>query len=184
MKGERGAAQLDDDNDRILQYLAKYTINPAITHGISSHVGSLEPGKLADIVLWSPGFFGVKPQTVIKSGVIVWTAMGEGNASVPNCEPVEYGPAWGGLGHAPAPLCVFFVSQAAMDRGIEQRSGSRRQFLPVTGVRQVTKRDMVRNNANPDIEVDLRDSRVIVDGRPITSEAVQEVPLNRLYMLS
>ena len=184
MKGERGAAHPDDDNDRILQYLAKYTINPAITHGISSYVGSLEPGKLADIVLWSPGFFGVKPQTVIKSGVIVWTAMGEGNASVGNCEPVEYGRAWGGLGHAPAPLSYFFVSQASLDRGIEQRLGSRRRFLPVTGVRQVTKRDMVRNNVSPHIEVDLRDARVIVDGRPVTSEAVEEVPLNRLYVLS
>ena len=184
MKGERGATNPDDDNDRILQYLAKYTINPAITHGISAHVGSLEPGKLADIVLWSPGFFGVKPQTVIKSGVIVWTAMGEGNASVGNCEPVEYGPAWGGLGHSPAPLSYYFVSQASLDRGIEQRLGSRRKFLPVSGVRQVTKKDMVRNNANPHIEVNLRDSRVMVDGRPITSEAVEEVPLNRLYMLS
>ena len=184
MKGERGAAHPDDDNDRILQYLAKYTINPAITHGISSHVGSLEPGKLADIVLWSPGFFGVKPQTVIKSGVIVWTAVGEGNASVGNCEPVEYGPAWGGLGNSPAPLSYYFVSQASLDRGIEQRLGSRRKFLPVTGVRQVTKRDMMRNNISPHIEVDLRDSQVIVDGRPITSEAVEEVPLNRLYMLS
>jgi len=184
MKGERGSANAHDDNDRILQYLAKYTINPAITHGISAHVGSLEPGKLADIVLWSPGFFGVKPQTVIKSGVIVWTAMGEGNASVGNCEPVEYGPAWGGLGHSPAPLSYYFVSQASLDRGIAQRLGSRRKFLPVSGVRQVTKKDMVRNNASPHIEVDLRDSRVMVDGRPITSEAVEEVPLNRLYMLS
>ena len=184
MKGERGATNQDDDNDRILQYLAKYTINPAITHGISAHVGSLEPGKLADIVLWNPGFFGVKPQTVIKSGVIVWTAMGEGNASVGNCEPMEYGPAWGGLGHSPAPLSYYFVSQASLDRGIEQRMGSRRKFLPVSGVRQVTKKDMVRNNANPHIEVNLRDSRVMVDGRPITSEAVEEVPLNRSYMLS
>jgi urease subunit alpha len=184
MKGERGSANPHDDNDRILQYLAKYTINPAITHGISAHVGSLEPGKLADIVLWSPGFFGVKPQTVIKSGVIVWTAMGEGNASVGNCEPVQYGPAWGSLGHSPAPLSYYFVSQASLDRGIEQRLGSRRKFLPVSGVRQVTKKDMVRNNSSPHIEVDLRDSRVMVDGRSITSQAVEEVPLNRLYMLS
>ena len=184
MKQERGASNPEHDNDRIMQYLAKYTINPARTHGVSDYVGSLEKGKVADIVLWNPKFFGVKPEMVIKGGFPTWGITGGGNASIPNCEPVQYGPFFGALGHSAASLSAFFVSQASLDSGIEKRLGSRRMFRPVRNVRGVSKRNMSGNSLNPDIEVDPKSARVMVDGAEITSEAVTEVPLNRLYMLS
>ena len=184
MKQERGASNPEHDNDRILQYLAKYTINPARTHGVSDYVGSLEKGKMADIVLWNPKFFGVKPEMVIKGGFPTWGTTGPGNASIPNCEPVQYGPSFGALGHAAPSLSAFFVSHASLESGIEKRLGSRRVFRPVKNVRNVSKRNMSRNSLNPEIEVDPKSARVMVDGTEITSEAVTEVPLNRLYMLS
>ena len=184
MKQERGASNPEHDNERILQYLAKYTINPARTHGVSDYVGSLEKGKLADIVLWQPKFFGVKPETVIKGGFVTWVTTGEGNASIPLCEPVTYGPSFGAMGNAAGRLSAFFVSQASLESGIEKRLGSRRKFLPVKNVRSVAKRNMSRNSLNPEIEVDPKSARVTVDGAEITSEAVTEVPLNRLYMLA
>ncbi len=184
MKRERGATDPEQDNRRILQYLAKITINPAITHGISSYVGSLEPGKLADIVLWHPAFFGVKPEMVIKGGVPVWAAHGEGNATISGCEPVIYGPGFGGMGNASATLSAFFVSQASLDGGLQKRLGSRKRLLPVKNVRGVSKRDMLYNSLNPDIEVDVGNNQVRVTGQAVTSEAVKEVPLNRLYFLS
>ena len=184
MKRERGASNPEHDNERILQYLAKYTINPARTHGVSDYVGSLEKGKMADIVLWHPRFFGVKPELVIKGGFIAWGNRGEGNASIPDCEPVHYGPAFGALGHAAARLSAFFVSQASLESGLERRLGSRRSLLPVRNVRGVAKRNMNRNSLNPEIQIDPRTAHVLVDGTEITSEAVTEVPLNRLYMLS
>ena len=183
MKRERGASNPEHDNDRILQYLAKYTINPARTHGIADYVGSSEKGKMADIVLWHPRFFEVKPELVIKGGFITWGTRGEGNASIPDCEPVIYGPAFGALGHAAGRLSAFFVSQASLESGLQKRLGSRRTLLPLNNVRAVAKRNMDRNNLNPGIEIDPKTARVLVDGVEITSEAVTEVPLNRLYML-
>ena len=184
MKRERGATNPDHDNDRILQYLAKYTINPAITHGISDYVGSLEPGKIADIVLWRPAYFGVKPEMVIKGGFAAWSTLGDGNATIRNCEPVIYGPQYGGMGNASSALSAFFVSQASLDTGLEKRLGSRKTLLPVRNVRGVTKRDMVGNSLCPHIEVDLEAKKYRVDGQTISSEAVTEVALNRLYVLS
>ena len=184
MKGERGATHAEHDNGRILQYLAKYTLNPAITHGISSYVGSLEPGKIADVVLWSPAFFGVKPDAVIKAGVAAWSPTGEGNASIRQSEPVIYGPSFGALGNSAAAISAFFVSQASLESGLRRRLGTRRKLLPVKGVRTVTKRNMVRNSLNPRIEVDLESRRISVDGSVVSSRPVSEVPLNRLYSLA
>ena len=184
MKAERGATHPEHDNERILQYLAKYTINSAITHGISSYVGSLEPGKMADVVLWRPAFFGVKPEVVIKSGVMAWSPSGEGNASIRQSEPVVYGPAFGALGNSPATLSAFFVSRASLDSRLRKRLGTRRMLLPVKGIRTVTKRNMVRNGLNPDIQVDLESRRISVDGSVVSSSPVAEVPLNRLYSLA
>src|SRR5262249_22194654 len=126
------------DNPRILQYLAKCTINPARAHGIARWVGSLEPGKIADIVLWRPGVFGVKPELVIKGGSAAWGALGDGNASIPQSEPIVYGPHWGGQGVAPASLCVNFVSAAAAAGDFRRQVRSRRRALAVTGTRQVS----------------------------------------------
>ena len=184
MKRERGAANPEHDNDRILQYLAKYTINPAITHGISDYVGSLEPGKIADIVLWQPAFFGLKPEAVIKSGLVSWSVAGDGNATISNCEPVTYESSYGGIGNAPSALSTFFVSQVSLDMGLKQSLGTRKKLLPVRNVRGVTKRDMVGNSLNPNVEVDMESKQFLVDGQVVTSEAVKEVPLNRLYLLS
>ena len=184
MKAERGATHPEHDNERILQYLAKYTINPAITHGISSYVGSLEPGKMADVVLWSPAFFGVKPEIVIKSGTFAWSASGDGNASIRQSEPVIYGPAFGALGNSAAAISAYFVSRASLDSRLRKRLGTRRRLLPVKGIRTVTKRNMVRNGLNPDIQVDLESRRISVDGAVVTSGPVAEVPLNRLYTLA
>ena len=184
MKAERGASHPEHDNERILQYLAKYTINPAITHGISSYVGSLEPGKMADVVLWSPAFFGVKPEIVIKSGTFAWSPSGDGNASIRQSEPVIYGPAFGALGNSAAAISAFFVSRASLDSRLRKRLGTRRRLLPVKGIRTVTKRNMVRNGLNPDIQVDLESRRISVDGAVVASDPVAEVPLNRLYTLA
>ena len=184
MKRERGAANPEHDNDRIVQYLAKYTINSAITHGISDYVGSLEPGKMADIVLWRRAFFGIKPEMVIKGGFPAWTVIGDGNAAIRGCEPVVYGSAFGGLGHAAAALSSFFVSKASIQAGLEKRLGSRKNFLVVKNIRRVSKTDMVFNNLNANVEVDLAGNQVRVDGQPVTSEAVRSLPLNRRYVLS
>ena len=184
MKSERGNGSEEHDNQRILRYLAKYTINPAVTHGVSSYVGSLEAGKMADIVLWRPEFFGVKPEMVIKGGFPAWAPLGDGNASVPACEPVRYGPTFGGMGRASAATSAYFVSGASLDMGLVRRLDSRRKLLPVRNVRSVTREDMVRNRLVPDIRVDLESNRVSVNGDVVTSDPVPEVPLNRLYFLS
>ena len=184
MKSERGHSDAEHDNPRIMQYLAKYTINPAITHGVSDYVGSLEPGKMADIVLWRPEFFGVKPEMVIKGGFLTWAPLGDGNASIGGCEPVVYGPSFGGIGNASSALSAFFVSQRSVDQGLAKRLRSRRRILPVRNVRTVTKRDMYHNGRNPEIEVDLETRQVRADGQVLRSEAVTQVPLNRLYFLS
>lgn len=181
---ETGAADMDaNDNDRILQYLAKHTINPAITHGIAEHVGSLQVGRLADIVLWRPAMFGVKPQAVIKGGLPAWGLLGEGNASLASVEPLTYGGHWGGIGAAPAHLSAIFVSKAAHEDGIAERLRTQRQLLPVSRTRRIRKKDMVRNNACPPIEVDPQRGTVTLDGRLLAIEPATSIPLNRRYFL-
>ncbi len=171
------------DNARVLQYIAKYTINPARTHGIDRWVGSLEAGKMADIVLWHPAFFGVKPELVIKGGFAAWGAIGEGNASVGRGEPVLYAPQWGGTGIAPASLSASFVSRAAAEEGFARRVATRRRVLAVEGTRRVTKRHMLYNQANPDIAIHPSTGEVMIDGAPLPAMPTGELPLNRRYLL-
>jgi urease subunit alpha len=174
---------LPHDNARILQYLAKYTINPARAHGLDQWVGSLEPGKMADIVLWRPAFFGVKPDLVIKGGYLAWGATGDGNASIANCEPVLYGTHWGGQGLAAASLSANFISVAAAEGGFGQRLRTRRRSLPVTGVRRVSKRDMLYNQTNPHIAIDPRTAEIAINGQPLPPLPEADLPLNRRYFL-
>lgn len=174
----------DHDNQRILQYLAKYTINPAITHGIASYVGSLEPGKMADIVLWDPRFFGVKPNQVIKGGSVAWGPIGNGNASVSGAQPVAYGALWGGVGRAPDWLAANFVSEAAIEARVKQSLKSERAFLPVKGTRNLGKHDLILNTAVPSLEIEPDSGHVWADGRRLECEPLEEVSLNRRYLLS
>ena len=171
------------DNARIVKYLAKYTINPARAHGIHRWVGSLEPGKIADIVLWRPEFFGVKPEVVIKGGYVAWGALGEGNASIPQSEPVVYGPHWGGSGTAAASLSANFVSAAAEAGDFRRQVGGNRRALAVMGTRQVGKRHMLYNQANPRIEIDPRTVEIRIDGQPLPPLPDDDLPLNRRYFL-
>jgi urease subunit alpha len=172
-----------NDNARILRYLAKLTINPALAHGIAAHVGSLAPGKLADIVLWSPHFFGAKPKLVIKGGAIVWSAMGDPNASIPTCEPVFYRPMFGALGTAPALTSLTFVSRAALEAGVAARLGLQRQVVAVGNCRTVSKADMVRNAAMPRIDVDPETYEVRLDGELAESPPATSVALGQRYFI-
>ncbi|MEB3358470.1 MAG: urease subunit alpha, partial [Synechococcales bacterium] len=184
MKDQRGALPEDsdrNDNRRVLRYLAKYTINPARTCGISDYIGSIEPGKMADIVLWQPGFFGVKPELVIKSGFIAWSPMGESNASLMTCEPILYRPQWSSFGSAAAVTSACFVTQAALEKGLPDRLGLRKPLLPVKDTRSLSKRDMLHNDVCPDIDVDPDTFQVRVNGELATCEPVSTVPLGRLY---
>jgi len=183
MKTQRGPLPDDPpgaDNARIKRYLAKYTINPAIAQGISHVVGSIEPGKLADIVLWHPAFFGVKPELVIKGGMIAWAAMGDPGASIPTPEPVRYRPMFGA--RIPATRRLF-VSRAALDAGIAARLGLRTPLVAVANTRAIGKRDMVHNHALPRIEVDPETFAVTVDGELATCEPAQVLPMTRRYFL-
>lgn len=172
-----------DDNERVLRYLAKYTIEPAITHGIESEVGSLQPGRQADIVLWEPAYFGVKPLMIFKSGYPAWGALGEGNASVESSEPLRYGASWGGIGVAGAHLSSTFTSAAAIHGGIRERLGSARRFVPVAETRSVRRSTLRRNTAVAPIDVDVRDGTVRLDGRILAVEPAGDLPLNRRYLL-
>ncbi|MCC6193630.1 MAG: urease subunit alpha [Burkholderiales bacterium] len=172
-----------DDNARILRYLTKYTLNPARAHGVDRWVGSLEPGKLADIVLWRPEFFGVKPELVIKGGYPAWGALGEGNASIGQSEPVLYGAHWGGMGRAAASLSANFVSDAATAGGFARRVRGGRRALAVHGTRTVSKRDMLYNQANPRIDIDPRTAEIAIDGQPLPPLPDDDLPLNRRYFL-
>ncbi len=173
-----------DDNERVLRYLAKHTAEPAIAHGIADEVGSLEPGHLADLVLWEPASFGVRPLMVIKGGAVAWSAMGEGNASVHGAQPTRYGPDWGATGDAAASLSTTFVSAAALDDGIAETLGTKRRVTAVHGTRGLTRGDLVANTAVPPIEVSPDDGTVTLDGRVLACEPVAEVPLSRRYLLS
>src|SRR5713226_3019089 len=187
MKEQRGALPGDrpgfGDNARILRYIAKYTINAARTFGISGHVGSLEDGKLADVVVWRPAFFGIKPELVIKGGFIAWGAMGDSAASLMTCEPILMRPQWGAFGRAPAALSACFVHPLAIARDLSGELGLSKKMLPVVGTRGLTKRDMLWNDACPKISVDPETFDVFVDGVLATCEPAREVPLARRYML-
>jgi len=172
-----------NDNQRILRYLAKLTINPALTHGLAEHVGSLAPGKLADIVLWSPLFFGAKPKLVVKGGAIVWAAMGDPNASIPTCEPVFYRPMFGALGGAVARTSLTFVSRAALEDGIGARLGLQKEVVAVRGCRTVSKADMVRNSAMPRIDVDPETYEVRLDGELAESPPAETLSLGQRYFV-
>ena len=172
-----------DDNQRVLRYLAKLTINPARASGIGHIVGSLEPGKLADIVLWPVQFFGVKPAVVVKGGAIAWSIMGEPNASIPTVEPVLYRPMFGAHPSVIAKTCVTFVSGAAAYGGVKERLNLGRIVEPVRGTRDISKLDMLRNDALPTVEVDPESYEVRVDGEVVTAPAATSLPLAQRYFL-
>ena len=171
------------DNERILRYLAKYTINAARVFGVDEHVGSLEPGKLADIVLWRPACFGIKPEIVVKGGFIAHGAMGDSAASLMTCEPLIMRPQWGAFGRAKQSLSANFVCGAAIGKGLEDRLDIRKPLLAARGTRRLSKADMLRNDACPNISVNPQNFEVSVDGKVIGCPPATTVPLNRLYML-
>ena len=173
----------DNDNLRVKRYLSKITINPAITHGISDYVGSLESGKLADIVIWSPEFFGVKPKLVIKGGFIAYSLMGDPNASIPTPEPVYYRPMFGALGKAIHTTSVTFTSKLAIRNGISKKIGLKKKLLPVKNCRKIGKKNMLYNDLVPKIEVDPETYKVTVDGKLVTTEPSQKLSMARLYHL-
>ena len=187
MKDQRGALPEGQpgcgDNARIRRYIAKYTINAAKTFGIADHVGSLEDGKLADIVVWRPAFFGIKPELVIKGGFIAWGAMGDSAASLMTCEPVLLRPQWGAFGRAVPALSACFVHPAAIDANLGASLGLSKTLLPACGTRTLRKSDMLWNDALPDIRVDPQTFEVFVDGALATCEPSQRLPLAQRYML-
>jgi urease subunit alpha len=187
MKTQRGPLAGDterNDNARIKRYIAKYTINPAIAQGMANEVGSVKAGKLADLVLWSPAFFGVKPDLVIKGGSIAYAPMGDPNASIPTPQPVHYRPMFGTFGRALAEHCVTFVSAAALDARIGERLRLQRRLVPVTNTRGgIGKRSMIHNNATPLIEVDAETYEVRADGVLLTCEPATVLPMAQRYFL-
>ncbi|MYG64735.1 MAG: urease subunit alpha [Synechococcus sp. SB0675_bin_7] len=187
MKVQRGALPEDNDrndNHRIRRYIAKVTINPAIAHGIDSQVGSVEVGKLADLCLWKPGFFAVKPELVLKGGAIVWAQMGDPNASIPTPEPVHGRPMFAGFGAAVAPSCLSFVSQAAVDADLPHRLGLQTPCVPVCNTRGgIGKAAMKLNTATPSIQVDPQTYEVFADGQLLTCEPAQALPMAQRYFL-
>jgi urease subunit alpha len=186
MKVQRGSLPEDPaehDNFRIKRYIAKYTINPALTHGIAHEVGSIEVGKLADIVLWNPMFFGAKPGLIIKGGMIVAAPMGDPNASIPTPQPVHYRPMFGALGGARHATSVSFVSQAALEDDVVRRVGMQKRAVAVRGTRSIKKVDLIHNNALPKIEVDSQTYEVRADGQLLTCEPASVLPLAQRYFL-
>jgi len=186
MKVRRGPLPEDsarNDNFRAKRYVAKYTINPAITHGLAAEIGSIEPGKLADLVLWRPAFFGVKPEMIVKGGFIAWSVMGDPNASIPTPQPVLYRPMFGSFGAAIGATSITFVSQAAAKNGIAERLGLKHRVAPVSACRKIGKKDMRHNNATPAIEVDPETYEVRVDGELVTCEPAKVLPLAQRYFL-
>lgn len=186
MKQQRGPLEGDseyDDNNRIRRYIAKYTINPAITHGISEYVGSVDAGKLADLVIWDPRFFGVKPDIVVKGGMINVAANGDANGSIPTSEPIKYRHMYGQYGGNLQSTAITFVSQAAYMNGIRRTLDLKRDVRPVRNIRQLTKKDMKNNSALPKLDVDPETYEVFVDGEKVTSEAATELPMTQRYFL-
>ncbi|HTS53640.1 MAG TPA: urease subunit alpha [Burkholderiales bacterium] len=186
MRVQRGPLPQDkagNDNFRVKRYVAKYTINPALTHGLAHEVGSLEPGKLADVVLWRPAFFGVKPSLVIKGGMIAAAAMGDPNASIPTPQPVHYRPMFGAFDRACQASAVTFISGAALEQAVGQHLGLRKRLVAVRGTRRLTKKDLRLNDATPRIEVDPETYQVRADGELLTCEPASVLPLAQRYFL-
>lgn len=186
MKEERGALPEDsseNDNFRAKRYVSKYTINPAIAHGIADYVGSLEKGKIADLVLWNPMFFGAKPDMVIKGGAIILSKMGDSNASIPTCQPVYYRNMFGYYGKAKYMTCITFMSKAAIDEKIPEKLGLQKLCLPVKKCRGIGKKDLKYNDALPVIDVDPENYHVTADGLPIVSKPAKELPLAQRYFM-
>jgi urease subunit alpha len=186
MKKERGPLGEDsagNDNYRVKRYVSKYTINPAITHGIARHVGSVEKGKFADLVIWNPAFFGVRPDLIIKGGMIIAAKMGDPNASIPTPQPVFYRPMFGAAGKARHDSCITFVSKIAAEQGLAERLGLQKRVLPVEQCRSISKKDMRFNDAAPRIEVDSETYEVTVDGLRVDSAPAQKLSLAQLYNL-
>lgn len=187
MKQQRGRLPEETtklgDNERIKRYMAKYTINAAKVFGIDHYIGSLEPGKIADLILWNPKMFGVKPDVVIKGGFIVYGVMGDSAASLYTCEPLVMRPQWGSFGVAKEALSFNFVNPLAIEYGLDEKLGLRKGLLPAYGTRNLKKEDMLHNSALPNISVDPQTFNVYVDGELLTCEPATEVPLSRLYML-
>ena len=171
-----------DDTARVLRYLAKVTLEPAIVHGLADHVGSLRAGRLADIVLWKPGFFGVKPELVLKGGYPAWAPLGDGNATVERAEPTRYRPDWGGSGTVAARIGITFCAPGA-SREVSRRLASPRHVVEIGATRGLTRADLALNTASAPIEVDPRDGRVTLAGRVLAAPPARELPLNRLYLL-
>lgn len=187
MKKQRGFLPEDEknnnDNFRVKRYVSKYTINPAITHGISEYVGSIEPGKLADIVLWKPALFGAKPEMIIKGGMIIGSKMGDPNASIPTPQPVIYRHMFGAFGKALYKTCITFVSKISLEKNIVQQYGLQKMILPVKNCRNISKKDLIHNDATPQIDVNPENYEVKVDGVHITCEPVDVLPLAQRYFL-
>jgi urease subunit alpha len=167
----------------VRRYVAKYTINPAVAQGLDQEIGSVETGKLADLVLWDPAFFGVKPQTVIKGGQIAYAQMGDANASIPTPQPVMPRPMFGALGRAPAANSLNFVASAAVEDGLPERLGLGKRFVPITSTRRVTKADMRENDALPRVQVDPDSFAVTIDGEPVEPAPAVELPMSQRYFL-
>ncbi|MBI4638905.1 MAG: urease subunit alpha, partial [Candidatus Rokubacteria bacterium] len=182
-RGPLGGETPGDDNVRVKRYIAKYTINPAIAHGLAAEVGSVEAGKLADLVVWKPAFFGVKPELVLKGGAIAWAAMGDPNASIPTPQPVRYRPMFASHGLAVASTAITFVSAAALKSRVHERLGLRRRAVAVGRCRAIGKRDMVHNNALPRIEVDAETYEVRADGERLVCEPARVLPMAQRYFL-
>lgn len=187
MRKQRGELAEDkghkNDNFRAKRYVAKYTINPAIAHGIAQYVGSIEPGKMADIVLWKPMLFGAKPEIIIKGGMIIAARMGDPNASIPTPQPVVYRNMFGAFGKALATTCATFVSQAALKNNIAAEYGLQKMVLPVIGCRNISKKQLIHNDKTPEITVNPENYEVRVDGEKITCEPARELPLAQRYFL-
>ena len=186
MKVQIGALAGDtarNDNERVKRYVAKYTINPALTHGLAHQIGSIEGGKLADLVIYKPEYFGVKPELVLKGGLIVSAQMGDANASIATPQPVHPRPQFAAYGRALSKSCLTFVSQAAVDRGVAERYGLQREVVAVKGCRTVGKKDMRRNEATPEIRVDADTYQVYVDGEKVGSDPIKELPMAQRYFL-
>jgi urease subunit alpha len=186
MKTQRGALSQDtarNDNFRVKRYVAKYTINPAIAHGMAQHIGSIEPGKIADLVLWKPAMFGTKPEMIVKGGFISWSVMGDANASIPTPQPVMYRPMFGSFGGAVGATSLTFMSKAAIDAGVASRLGLSKIPAAVSNTRAIGKANMIHNDATPNIEVDPETYDVRADGELLTCDPADTLPMTQRYFL-
>jgi urease subunit alpha len=186
MKVQRGPLPQDsdqNDNFRAKRYVAKYTVNPAITHGVAEYVGSVEVGKLADLCLWKPAMFGVKPEVVLKGGLIAWSQMGDANASIPTPQPVYMRPMFGSFGAATQSTALTFMSQSGLDAGIPQRLGLRKRVVSTRNNRRLSKTDLKLNDALPQIEVNPETYEVRADGELLTCEPATVLPMAQRYFL-